>query len=113
MGASSRERARDLRERVRDGPVHDDEPVEIVPCAPGWLLLLEAERVRLERAIGPWICGGVHHVGGTSVPGLDAKTGVEILVGVDRLAGSRASRIARGHGPRPLPPRCVSVGICP
>lgn len=54
-----------------------------------WPLLFEAERAQLERAIGPWITGGVHHVGSTSVPGLEAKPVIDILVGVDSLAGSR------------------------
>ena len=41
-------------------------------------------------AIGAWATGGVHHVGSTAVPGLDAKPIIDILVGVDGLDVSRA-----------------------
>ena len=44
----------------------------------------------LEAAIGTWIVDGVHHVGSTSVPGLDAKPIIDILVGVEDLESSRA-----------------------
>jgi GrpB-like predicted nucleotidyltransferase (UPF0157 family) len=35
--------------------------------------------------------GGIHHVGSTAVPGLDAKPVIDILVGVRDLKTSRAS----------------------
>jgi len=41
-------------------------------------------------AIGEWAVGGIHHVGSTAVPGLDAKPVVDILVGVADLETSRA-----------------------
>ena len=50
----------------------------------------EEERAALERSIGNWAVGGIHHVGSTAVPGLDAKPIIDILVGVDDLEGSRA-----------------------
>src|ERR1044072_5186805 len=40
-------------------------------------------------SIGPWIEGGIHHVGSTAVPGLDAKPVIDILVGVEGLDSSR------------------------
>lgn len=44
----------------------------------------------LEHAIGNWVVGGVHHVGSTAVPGLEAKPIVDILAGVRSLEESRA-----------------------
>jgi GrpB-like predicted nucleotidyltransferase (UPF0157 family) len=44
----------------------------------------------LEAAIGDWIVGGIHHVGSTAVPGLEAKPIIDILIGVEDLESSRA-----------------------
>lgn len=67
-----------------------DEPIRIEPPRPDWPARFEAERQALEAAIGPWATGGIHHVGSTAVPGLDAKPVIDILVGVDGLESSRA-----------------------
>lgn len=67
-----------------------DEPIRIEPPRPDWPARFEAERQALEAAIGPWATGGIHHVGSTAVPGLDAKPVIDILVGVDDLESSRA-----------------------
>lgn len=68
----------------------DSEPIAIVPHDRRWPEMFAAERVSLEGAIGAWIVGGVHHVGSTAVPGLDAKPIIDILVGVESLEASRA-----------------------
>lgn len=44
----------------------------------------------LADAIGEWIVGGIHHVGSTAVPGLEAKPTIDILAGVRDLDESRA-----------------------
>ena len=44
----------------------------------------------LDKEIGGWATGGIHHVGSTAVPGLEAKPIIDILVGVDSLEASRA-----------------------
>jgi GrpB-like predicted nucleotidyltransferase (UPF0157 family)/GNAT superfamily N-acetyltransferase len=67
-----------------------DEPIRIVPYDPRWPNLFERERLALTAAIGPWAIGGIHHVGSTSVAGLDAKPVIDILVGVENLKTSRA-----------------------
>ena len=67
-----------------------EEPIRIVPYDPRWPDRFEEERAKLEAAIGPWVVGGIHHVGSTAVPGLDAKPIIDILVGVEDLEGSRA-----------------------
>jgi GrpB-like predicted nucleotidyltransferase (UPF0157 family) len=69
----------------------DDEPVRIDSCDPSWPARFEQERPGLEKALGDSITGGIHHVGSTSVPGLDAKPIIDILVGVADLEASRAS----------------------
>jgi GrpB-like predicted nucleotidyltransferase (UPF0157 family) len=62
----------------------------LVPADPGWPVRFEVERVALEGAIGEWVIGGIHHVGSTAVPGLEAKPIIDILVGVRDLGTSRA-----------------------
>jgi GrpB-like predicted nucleotidyltransferase (UPF0157 family) len=68
----------------------EDEPIRIVPYDPAWPSRFSEERAKLEEAIGPWIVGGIHHVGSTAVPGLEAKPIIDILVGVRDLDESRA-----------------------
>jgi len=67
-----------------------DEPVRIVPYDPSWPERFEEERAALADAIGDWVLGGIHHVGSTSVPGLEAKPVIDILVGVRDLDESRS-----------------------
>src|SRR5271165_1190064 len=74
-----------------------DEPVRIVPYDPVWPERFEEERAALADAIGDWVFGGIHHVGSTSVPGLESKPVIDILVGVRDLNESRScfGRLAR------------------
>jgi GrpB-like predicted nucleotidyltransferase (UPF0157 family)/ribosomal protein S18 acetylase RimI-like enzyme len=67
-----------------------DEPIRLAPYDPSWPAKFSEERSALEEAIGPWVLGGIHHVGSTAVPGLAAKPIVDILVGVENLEASRA-----------------------
>jgi GrpB-like predicted nucleotidyltransferase (UPF0157 family) len=66
-----------------------DEPIRVVRYDPVWPRRFDAERARLAEAIGPWVTGGIHHVGSTAVPGLAAKPVIDILVGVEELSTSR------------------------
>lgn len=63
----------------------DEEPIRVVPHDPEWAARFEREETLLRATIGPWITGGVHHVGSTAVPGLDAKPVIDIAVGVEGL----------------------------
>jgi GrpB-like predicted nucleotidyltransferase (UPF0157 family) len=65
--------------------------VRIVPYDPAWPDEFETEKVRLEPILGPWLAGGIHHVGSTSVPGLAAKPVIDILAEVRSLEESRAA----------------------
>jgi GrpB-like predicted nucleotidyltransferase (UPF0157 family) len=67
-----------------------DEPIRLVPYDGSWPQRFEEERVALEGAIGEWVVGGIHHVGSTAVPGLEAKPIIDILVGVRDLDEARA-----------------------
>ncbi|HEX7293770.1 MAG TPA: GrpB family protein, partial [Solirubrobacterales bacterium] len=67
-----------------------DEPIRLVPYDPTWPDRFAEERDALDDAIGPWATGGIHHVGSTAVPSLEAKPIIDILVGVDSLETSRA-----------------------
>jgi GrpB-like predicted nucleotidyltransferase (UPF0157 family) len=66
------------------------EPIQLVPPNPDWPAQFELERAALEEAIGEWACGGIHHIGSTSVSDLEAKPIIDILVGVSDLAVARA-----------------------
>lgn len=66
-----------------------DEPVEVWPYDPAWPARFENERQLLQQAIDGFVAGGIHHVGSTSVPGLDAKPIIDILAGVKDLEGAR------------------------
>jgi GrpB-like predicted nucleotidyltransferase (UPF0157 family) len=67
-----------------------DGPVRIDSYDRSWPVRFQEERRVLEKTLGKSITGGVHHVGSTSVPGLDAKPVIDILVGVDNLDSAHA-----------------------
>ena len=68
----------------------NEEPIRVDSYDPEWPARFEQERPALERVLGKSITGGIHHVGSTSVPGLDAKPVIDVLVGIDDLGGARA-----------------------
>lgn len=66
-----------------------DEPIRLAPADPEWPARFKLEQEVLEGAIGKWIVGGIHHVGSTAVPGLEAKPIIDILAGVRDLESAR------------------------
>jgi GrpB-like predicted nucleotidyltransferase (UPF0157 family) len=64
--------------------------VWIAPYDATWPARFQEERTALAATIGDWAIGGIHHVGSTSVPGLEAKPIIDILVGVRGLDESIA-----------------------
>lgn len=66
-----------------------DERVTLYAYDPAWPTMFESEAGLLTATLGPWITGGVHHVGSTAVPGLSAKPVIDIMVGVAGLDVSR------------------------
>ena len=62
-----------------------------MPYDPEWPRRFEAERIALERALRPWLEGGIHHVGSTAVPGLVSKPVIDMLAGVRDLEEARAA----------------------
>ncbi len=69
--------------------VTDDE-VRIERYDAAWPARFDEERIALSRALGDWAVGGIHHVGSTAIPGLDAKPIIDILVAVGDLESSRS-----------------------
>ena len=65
--------------------------VVIVAYDPEWPGRFEAERALLEQALGPWLEGGIHHIGSTSIPGLAAKPVIDMLAGVREFEQARAA----------------------
>jgi GrpB-like predicted nucleotidyltransferase (UPF0157 family) len=66
-----------------------DEAVSLHVYDPDWPARFQSEAAVLADVLGPWITGGVHHVGSTAVPGLAAKPVIDIMVGVLDLGSSR------------------------
>nr|WP_228281947.1 GrpB family protein [Rubrobacter marinus] len=72
--------------------------VRVVAYDPRWPGLFELERDRLEAALGER-AGAIEHVGGTAVPGLDAKPIVDLMLGLESLEdGARCARLFEGVG---------------
>jgi GrpB-like predicted nucleotidyltransferase (UPF0157 family) len=66
-----------------------DEPVTVQAYDPVWPARFEDERRLLRPVLGEFISGGIHHVGSTAVPGLDAKPVIDILAGIGDLTTAR------------------------
>ncbi|MGI8646738.1 MAG: GrpB family protein [Acidimicrobiales bacterium] len=66
-----------------------DERVHIEPYNAMWPAQFASEAAAITTAIGPWITGGIQHIGSTAVPGLAAKPIIDIMVGVADLKSSR------------------------
>lgn len=65
------------------------EEVALAPYNPEWPAMFAAEKVQIEAALGA-LAVGVHHIGSTAVPDLDAKPVIDILVEVRQLPDARA-----------------------
>jgi GrpB-like predicted nucleotidyltransferase (UPF0157 family) len=55
--------------------------VQIAPHKPAWAILFQAERFRLEQALGD-LALDIQHIGSTAVPGLAAKPILDLAVAV-------------------------------
>lgn len=78
--------------------------IRVIAYDPAWPRRFDAERALLERVLGRWLEGGVHHVGSTAIPGLAAKPILDMIAGVRNLDEARAafeplSRAAYRHEP--------------
>jgi GrpB-like predicted nucleotidyltransferase (UPF0157 family) len=63
----------------------------VVPYDLDWPRRFKAERERLQGVLEPWLQGGIHHIGATSVPGLAAKPIVDMMAGVRDFEEARAA----------------------
>lgn len=68
-----------------------DERIRLELYNPSWPAAFRTESSQLATLLGPWISGGIHHVGSTAIPGMTAKPVIDILVGVRSLDDSRPS----------------------
>jgi GrpB-like predicted nucleotidyltransferase (UPF0157 family) len=55
--------------------------VKLLPYTPQWKRLFEAEKARLQNALGHYIVD-VQHIGSTAIPGIVAKPIIDMSVGV-------------------------------
>jgi GrpB-like predicted nucleotidyltransferase (UPF0157 family) len=67
------------------------ERIPVVRYDVAWPGLFEAERELLQHVLMPWLQGGIHHIGATSVPGLAAKPIIDMIAGVRDLATAQAA----------------------
>jgi GrpB-like predicted nucleotidyltransferase (UPF0157 family) len=58
--------------------------IEIVPYNPVWPDLFEAETAQLAAVFGPEVVA-IHHIGSTSIPGIQAKPIIDILLEVKEI----------------------------
>jgi GrpB-like predicted nucleotidyltransferase (UPF0157 family) len=65
--------------------------IEVAPYDPDWPRRFDEEKARLAQLLAPWLEGGIHHIGSTSVPGLAAKPIVDMMAGVGSFEASRAA----------------------
>jgi GrpB-like predicted nucleotidyltransferase (UPF0157 family) len=68
-----------------------DMAVELVDYDPSWPEQYEQEERRLATVLGPWLDGGIHHIGSTSIPGMLAKPIIDVMAGVGDLDEARAA----------------------
>jgi GrpB-like predicted nucleotidyltransferase (UPF0157 family) len=68
-----------------------DELIVVVPYDPAWPHRFEAERALLQRVLAPWLDGGIHHIGATSIPGFAAKPIIDMMAGVRDFEKARAA----------------------
>lgn len=66
-----------------------DEPITIVEYDPQWPSLYDAERDRVQAALGD-VAARIEHFGSTAVPGMAGKPIVDLLVGVADLPSASA-----------------------
>jgi GrpB-like predicted nucleotidyltransferase (UPF0157 family) len=69
----------------------DDRLVVAVPHDPAWARRFTEEAALLTPVLAPWLDGGIHHVGSTSVPGLAAKPIIDMIAGVRDRTEARAA----------------------
>ena len=80
----------------------------VVPYDSEWPRRFEKERALLERALAPWLSGGIHHIGSTAIPGIAAKPEIDMMAGVRDLQEARAAfepLFALGYEETPHRPR--------
>ena len=80
----------------------------VVPYHPDWPRRFEEERALLEPVLAPWLEGGIHHIGSTSIPGIAAKPMIDMMAGVRDLEEARAAfepLLALGYEETPHRPR--------
>jgi GrpB-like predicted nucleotidyltransferase (UPF0157 family) len=65
--------------------------VEIVDYDAAWPGRFAEEREALLVVLAPWLAGPIEHIGSTAIPGLAAKPVIDIMAGVESLAGSRSA----------------------
>jgi GrpB-like predicted nucleotidyltransferase (UPF0157 family) len=76
--------------------------VEVIPYDPAWPHLFEAEAELLTRILGADLVR-VHHIGSTSVPGLQAKPVIDMLAevrNIENIDNLNEKMIVSGYTPR-------------
>jgi GrpB-like predicted nucleotidyltransferase (UPF0157 family) len=59
----------------------------------------------LEGALVPWLKGGIHHIGSTTIPGIAAKPIIDMMAGVRDFHEARAAFAPLGEQSHLYAPR--------
>lgn len=70
--------------------------VEVTSYNPIWPQIFEAEAAKIKKALGD-NCLAIHHIGSTSIPGLDAKEDIDICLVVRNLQDSLENYVFKGE----------------
>jgi GrpB-like predicted nucleotidyltransferase (UPF0157 family) len=69
---------RSMSVKTAQKPIQNPKHIEVVPYNPEWPKMFEAEASAIKEALCD-NCIAIHHVGSTSVPGLQAKPKIDII----------------------------------
>ena len=75
--------------------------IHVVPYNASWPHIFEAEAIFIKKVLGD-NCIEIHHIGSTSVPGLNAKEDIDICVVVQHLEKSLKNYTFKGELNIPL-----------
>ena len=69
-------------------------PIKIVKYNPDWPKYYDKESARIKKAFPDGLIVSMHHIGSTSVPGLDAKAVIDILICVKSMDKAKNMAVA-------------------
>ena len=93
------------------------DPIVVVAYDPAWPASFETQRQRVEPVLAPWLTQRVEHIGSTAIPGLPAKSIIDMLAVVrdtEQTRGAVSGLAALGwcHAPEPTDDLDRQLSFC-